>query len=343
MNGRERILSVIDGGTPDCLPFMPITMMFAAEHAGKRYGDYAKDYRTLVECQLRVAEDYDIDHVSCISDPAREAADFGARVHYFDNQPPAIDEDNALLADKMTLLRLKNPDPLGGGRMHDRVKAAALFKERVGGDKLIEGWVEGPCAQAADLRGINTLMMDFYEDPDFVRDLFAFVIKLELEFARAQVAAGADCIGVGDAAASLIGPRLYEEFVWPYEAQLVAGLHALGARVRLHICGNTSPIVEGMGRLKCDIVDLDFPTSMSDARGAMGPQQTLLGNIDPVRDLRDGTPESVYAGIAQCHRDAHSPYIVGAGCEVPRGTPPENLRAMLDYARTTRPEKFSTP
>lgn len=333
MNGRERILAMVDGGVPDRLPFMPITMMFAAEHAGMRYGEYAADYRVLAECQLRVAEAYDIDHVSCISDPAREAADFGATIQYFENQPPAIDESNAFLADKSHLVHLSIPDPLGGGRMHDRVLAAALLRERVAGEKLVEGWVEGPCAQAADLRGINTLMMDFYEDPQFVQDLFAFVVELELLFARAQVEAGAEIIGVGDAAASLIGPDLYEEYVWPYEMKLVQGLRDMGARVRLHICGNTTPILAGMGRLGCDIVDLDYPAPMGLARQAMGPRQTLLGNIDPVSVLRDTSPEAVFEAIAQCHRDAGSPYIVSAGCEVPRGTPPEHLRAMLRYAR----------
>lgn len=337
VDGRERILATVDGGKPDCLAFMPITMMFAADHAGKRYGDYAKDFRTLVECQLRVAEDYDIDHVSCISDPAREAADCGGTIEYFDDQPPAIDETNAVLTDKADLASLRMPDPLGGGRMHDRVNAVALFKDRLSGHKLIEGWVEGPCAQAADLRGINTLMMDFYEDPDFVRDLFAFVVEMELRFARAQIDAGADIIGVGDAAASLIGPALYEEFVWPFEVKLVRGIRDMGARVRLHICGDTSGICAGMGKLHCDIVDLDFPVSLRNARAAMTPNQTLLGNIDPVRALRDGTPESVYADITECYRDAHAPYIVSAGCEVPRGTPPENLRAMLNFARSTKP------
>ena len=76
------------------------------------------------------------------------------------------------------------PDPLGGGRMHDRVQAAALFRERVGGQKLIEGWVEGPCAEAADLRGINRLMTDFFDDPAFVRDLFEFNVAMALAFAR---------------------------------------------------------------------------------------------------------------------------------------------------------------
>ena len=46
-------------------------------------------------------------------DPAREAADCGARIQVFDNQPPAIDEDNALLADKALLARLppSKPEP----------------------------------------------------------------------------------------------------------------------------------------------------------------------------------------------------------------------------------------
>ena len=75
---------------------------------------------------------------------------------------------------------------------------------------------------AADLRGMNTLMLDFYDDPDFVDELFEFVVAMEVAFARAQFEAGADLIGVGDAAASLVGPRFYAEFVLPYEKRLVA-------------------------------------------------------------------------------------------------------------------------
>ena len=333
MNSRERVLAMIEGRPVDRLPNMPITMMFAADVGGVKYRDYAADYRVLVEAQLRTAEEYGFDYVSVISDPGREAADCGAVIKYFDDQPPAIDETQARLADKASLATLKIPDPLAGGRMTDRVRAAALFKERAGGEKLIEGWIEGPCAEAADLRGINTLMTDFYDAPAFVRDLFEFVLEMDLRFARAQMEAGADLIGVGDAAASLVGPAIYDEFVWPYEKKMVEGLHAMGARVRLHICGNTRRILAGMGRLGCEIVDLDYMVPVAQARAAMGPQPVLLGNLDPVRALRDGTPESVTAAVAECHRQAGPRYIVGAGCEVPRGTPPENVRALAEYAR----------
>jgi len=337
VNGRERISAVLAGREADSLPLMPITMMFSAMRLGVPYGKYAADYRALADAQIRMAEDFDLDHVSGISDPCREAADCGAAVRFFDDQPPAVLETEALLADKRLLAGLGIPDPLGGGRMHDRVRAMSLFKERVGREKLIEGWIEGPCAEAADLRGINALMMDFIDDPAFVRDLFEFILEMEIRFAEAQAQAGADIIGIGDAAASLVGPAIYEEIVWPYEKRLVDALHARGTKVRLHICGNTGRILSGMGRLGCDIVDLDWPASLRRARAEMGPGQVLAGNIDPVRILRNGTPDSITEAVRACHGEAGSRYIVAAGCEVPRDTPEANLRALTGYARSIRP------
>lgn len=334
MNGRERVLAMLEGRKVDCLPLMPITMMFAGDRIGAAYRDYACDYRTLADAQERVALDFDFDYVSVISDPAREAADCGAAIAWFKNQPPAIDESNALLKDPSLLSSLSIPDPLKSMRMSDRVRGVATLRQRVGATKIVEGWIEGPCAEAADLRGINALMCDFFERPEFVRELFEFTLKMGLRFAKAQVEAGIDIMGVGDAAASLVGPQIYEEFVWPFEKRLVEGLHAMGAPVRLHICGDTRPILSGMGKLGCAIVDLDHMVPLEAARQAMGPEQVLLGNLDPVSCLRSGTPESVTEAVARCHAEAGPRYIVGAGCEIVRDTPEANVRALHDYART---------
>lgn len=333
MNGYERITAMLEGRQPDRLPVMPITMMLAADQIKKPYGEYARDCRVLVEGQLVTAERFDFDYVSCISDPAREAADCGAVIEFFDDQPPAIIESQALLADKSHLAKLTVPDP-HTGRMGDRVQAAALFREKVGGEKLIEGWVEGPCAEAADLRGINTLMMDFMDDRAFVEDLFQFVLDMGLQFAKAQVDAGCDLIGIGDAAASLVSKPIYEDLVWPYEKRLIEGIQKMGAKVRLHICGRTTHLLDAIGRLGVDMVDLDFMVSVADARAATGPEQVLAGNLDPVRAVRDGTPESIRQALAQCHSEAGARYIVAAGCELPRDTPAENVMAFAEYSKS---------
>jgi MtaA/CmuA family methyltransferase len=325
---------MLNGAAVDRVPLMPITMMFAADQIDAPYRAYATNHRVLAEAQLCTAERFGFDYVSVISDPAREAADLGAVVEYFDDQPPALNESNALLADKASLLQLRVPDIDEGaaGRRADRVAGVSLLRQKAGDQLAVEGWVEGPCAQGADLRGINTLMLDFHDDPAFVRDLFEFIVEMELAFAQAQVDAGADLIGVGDAAASLVGPKIYEEQVWPYEAVLVKGIQAMGAKVRLHICGRTRRILSGMGHTGADQIDLDWPAPLDEARARMGPTQVLYGNIDPVSVLRNGTPEQVRAAIADCHRQAGERYIAGAGCEVCRDTPEANLRALCSYA-----------
>lgn len=337
MTGRERILRHLSDEPVDHLPCMPITMQFASRYAGVPYSRYAQDGRVLAEAQVRVASAFGFDHVSAISDPAREASDLGAAVVFAHDTPPAMDGTNPLIAERSDLTSLLDRHSVCGPRMEDRLVGIAALRERVGDELLVEGWIEGPCAEAADLRGINTLMTDFGDDPAFVRDLFEFVLQLELGFARRQIEAGADIIGIGDAAASLVGPAIYEEFVLPFQIRMVDGVHAMGALVRLHICGNTRRVLRFMGQTGSDIVDLDYPSSMADARSAMGSRQMLLGNIDPVRVLQDATSTIVYESIAACHAEAGPRYIVGAGCEVTRGTPHENVHALVRYGREHGP------
>jgi MtaA/CmuA family methyltransferase len=333
MNGRERVLAHLAGKPVDRLPVMPITMQFACDLIGARYRAYETDHRVLAEGQTRVAELFDFDYVNTMSDPGREAADCGAVLEFLENSPAALVEDRAVLLDKTKLTHLKVPDPLGGGRMTNGIKGIELLRQKVGQDKAVEGWIEGPMAEAADLRGINTIMLDFYDDPQFVRDLFEFVVEMELRFAKAQVDAGVDLIGVGDAAVSLIGPELYEEFVWPYEKKLIDGLHALGTRARLHICGNTRFALKGMGRLGCEIVDLDFLSPVAEGRAQMGPGQVILGNVNPVAVVRNGNVDDVLRAIGQCHQEAGPRFVVGPGCEIPRDTPHENVKAFAEYSR----------
>ena len=179
MNGRERVLAMLEGRPVDSLPAMPITMMFAADQIGAKYHDYATNYRVLADAQVTVAERFDFDYVSVISDPGCEASALGAALKFFPDQPPAVDEENALLKDKATLARLTRCRiPSGARGSRNRALAVKLMKERVGNDKVVEGWIEGPCAEGADLRGINTLMLDFYDDPAFVRDLFEFIVEV---------------------------------------------------------------------------------------------------------------------------------------------------------------------
>ena len=337
MNSRERVLALIDREPVDRVPLMPITMMFAADQIGAKYLQYVSDFRVLVAAQLCTAERFQIDLVSCISDPAREAGDLGAAVCFFDDQPPALIESEALLADKTALGRLRVPDPGSSRRMLDRLEAAALFKASVGEEKLVEGWIEGPCALAANLRGVNSLMLDFYDDAPFVTDLLSFATDVGIAFARAQRAAGVDLMGVGDAVSSLVGPAIFVPVIAPHHARLVQALRGMGLKTRSHICGNTTKICRSRARLGYDIVDIDSDVPLSWARAQMGDDTIILGNIPTVSVMEQGTPEQVRRSAAECRRVLGPNHVISAGCEVPRTTPIENMTALTSFALSLAP------
>jgi len=333
MTGKERVLSLMRGEPTDHLANLTITMMKAADEIGVPYKTYALDADAHARGQAAVSRAYGIDHVSGISDPAVEAADLGARVIYRDDAPPAIDDEEPLLLDTARLISLKVPDPRASRRMRTRIDAIALMKKECD-DKAVEGWIEGPMAESCDLRGVSRVLMDFYDAPSFVRDLISFVVDVELAFARAQIEAGADFIGIGDAAASLAGPALYREFIWEAEKRCVRELHHMGVPVRLHICGNITPLLDMLAGVGADIVDLDSMVSVKSAREKLGPLSAIAGNINPVAELRNGTPRTVEEALDACFREAgESKYAVAAGCEAPRDTPAPNLLAMARFAQ----------
>lgn len=328
MTPRERYEAVLQGARPDFLPRIPILMQFAAEYIGSNYGAFAAHHRILVEANLRCAEEFGFDQVSTISDPYRETAGFGAAIEFQKHAGP-ICLQPPLEADR-DLAQLPRPDPLQAGRMRDRVDAVRAYRERAGARYSVLGWVEGPAAEAADLRGVSNFLMDLLDDPDYSAALMARCVETGIDFARAQVAAGADTIGIGDAVASQVSPQVYTELILPRERELVAAIRAMGVRVRLHICGNITHLLPGLATLGVDILDVDHLASLATVRQAVGAGVTLAGNLDPVSVVMRGPAERVRTAMLACAHEAGGRFMVNAGCEIPAATPPAHLRALCE-------------
>ncbi len=75
-------------------------------------------------------------------------------------------------------------------------------------------------------------------------------------YLAAQTEAGADTLGIGDAAPGQISCDLYEELIPPREQRLVRGLKEAGAKVRMHIRGNITHLLPGLASLELDIIDV---------------------------------------------------------------------------------------
>lgn len=328
MNSLERYNATIEGKPVDFLPRLPILMQYAAEFIGSNYGAFASDYRVLTEANIACAREFGIDQMNTMSDPYRETQGFGARIIYETDMVPHCEKHP--LEDDPDLSHLSRPDPLEAERMRDRIDAVRAYRETVGGEYSIMGWVEGPAAEATDLRRMDQFFMDLIDDEEYAGELMDLCVEVALDFAKLQIEAGADTIGIGDAAASQVSADLYEELILPREQRLVRGLREMGARVRMHICGNITHLLPGLASLDLDVLDVDHMVDLAGVREAVGSRTVIAGNVDPVAVVLRMRPDAIRQAVLDCYAKAGNPYMVNAGCEIPSGTPRENLHAFCE-------------
>ena len=308
--------------------FRPILMQFAAEYIGSNYGQFASDYKILVEANLRCLDDFDIDMLGLISDPYRETSAFGAGIQYVPNGVPRC--LNLIVNSMEDVINLKNPDVYKAKRTFDRIKAGEVLSKKTQGNVPIIGWIEGPLAEACDLTGIENMMMQLMIDPDFANRLMDKCMQTAKDFAKAQIEAGCEIIGMGDAVCSQIDVDSYNLYVRDRHKELISFIHDLGGKIKLHICGDTNHILSSYKDFNIDILDLDWQVDINHAREILGEKVIFAGNINPVH-IQNKTKEEVFQlcnGLVEKHNNER--FILSAGCEITALTSPENLKAMSD-------------
>jgi MtaA/CmuA family methyltransferase len=331
MNKKQKYQDLLQGKLPEnSVFFRPILMHFAARFNHHTYGEFASDYKVLVESNIKSMEYFDTDMVSLISDPYRETAAFGAPIEFIkEGVPRCLKLMVQTFEDAKALPR---PDVYKCDRTLDRIKGAEYFQQLLKGTVPLSGWVEGPLAEACDLAGVSEMLVWLMVDPDFSNYLLDKCLLTAKDFAKAQIEAGCDLIGIGDAICSQIDVGTYDSYIKDRHKDLISFIHQLGASVKLHICGNTTHILESYRELNADIIDLDYQVDIAHAREVLGSNVVLSGNINPVI-IQNSSKEEVFQlskNLVDLYKD--SKYILAAGCEITVNTSIENLMAMRNSA-----------
>lgn len=336
MNGRQRCLAALGGEPVDRTPVFPLLMFLAADRLGISYRRYATDGRALAEAQLKVRERFELDAITACSDAFRITADLGASMRFPEQATPYCAQP--LVRSEADLRRLRRPDPLAAGsRMADRIAAVAEMVRAAGSDTLVLGWVDLPFAEACSVCGLADFMVLLYDSPKLAHALLEFLTEVVIDFCRAQLETGAPMIGAGDAAASLVSPKLYREFALPYERRVVEAVHERDALLKLHICGNTTALLPDMLDAGADLYNVDHLVDFDLALQRYGRAgRCFKGNLDPAGDL-------VFASASHAEREAvkrvrlasrtGARYMLSAGCEVPATVHDEVFEAFCRAPR----------
>lgn len=267
-----------------------------------------------------------LDVVMPLFSVCHEAAAMGCNVNWGDDhqmpesgKPIFRDEDDIAIP----------PDLLKRPGCATPLQAISLLKKRLGNQAAVCGKVFGGWTQSYHYFGLQNFLVMTLMDPDKVRRILDRLINVTIEFAKAQIDAGADCLLVADhATRDLCSPEAYETFLQPHHARLA---ETIKTPLILHICGNTSDRIGAIARTGLACFHWDTATGKpGEVRRLAGPRLSLMGGISNFRLLRN-TPEEIAADAVTAVKEGID--IVGPECAIPLGTPLANLKAIAAIGR----------
>lgn len=230
------------------------------------------------------------------------------------------------------------PDP---GVPHRLGKLPELV-HRFKGKKAIVFHHRAAFMWSAYLNGIDNLLLNFLNAPDFVHDLLDKVLEINEKIIRNAIRAGADVIVLGDDYASnngpLMSPKMFNEFIRPRLKKIVDAIHEEGGYVIKHSDGNIRLLLEMMVDTGIDglnPIESVAGMDIGQVKREYGDRVCLVGNIDCGELLSSGSVEEVEAAVRECIRKA-SPgggHIISSSNSIHSSVKPDNFIAMINAAK----------
>jgi len=194
----------------------------------------------------------------------------------------------------------------------------------------------GPFTWAMVLCDSYTLQTRVVTERAFVREICDLGVRLSMAFFEPLTERGAiDGISIPDGAVTLIPSEIYREDILPAEKKLFDLVRAKGIGCFLHQCGNVGPQLSLYPETGADCVTLDTGVSMGEVYGMFAGRLTAAGNVDVINTIFGGDPASIRKAVSECVSGVSDPYrnyILMPSCDLPPGTPLENVQEFLSCA-----------
>jgi uroporphyrinogen decarboxylase len=335
--GRERVSAAFKKTftdqeiQADRVPAYPIMGQCNAQLVGATIREFLVDPKIFVKAQVAAYERYKPDIIVMQGDLLMDVEAMGNELK-FPEDSMCITTKFAL-EDKGKLSSLQVPDPTKDGRMPAYLEVLAESKKVIT-DSIVSGVIAGPWTTAIGLRGANELIRDAMKDPDYVHELMQFASQVSIRFMEAIVPLKVGLsYSEAPASCSLISPKMYRTFVFPYHKQIIEYFKEKKAGIGFHICGYTDPILEDMVNTGVTNISVDAPTDLAKAVEATKGKAVLIGNVN-TNLFFSGSREEMKQAIKNCLdiTGKDGGYILASGCEVPGVAPPEKVDWFMELA-----------
>jgi uroporphyrinogen decarboxylase len=202
------------------------------------------------------------------------------------------------------------------------VEAVNRVAEEQGTRALIRGHIcyfdvygqPGCWQDAVELVGTKRLILETFDDPEWVHEVIRVLQARKKTFVRSLEGARYDILELGGGAASstVISPKIFDEFVAPYDAELIDMAHAVDQRIVYHTCGGMMPLLERIAAMQPDAMETFTPADMggdirlAEAKQRIGDKVCMIGGFDQFHYFVDCPPEKTRAEVRRCFEAAGS-------------------------------------
>jgi len=168
-------------------------------------------------------------------------------------------------------------------------------------------WQDACCLYPAE-----QLILATYDDPAWVHEFLRALHWRKRVYIQSMKGAKIDLVELGGGAASstVISPKIFDEFVAPYDTELIALAHQSGQRIVYHTCGGMMPFLERIAEMKPDAMETFTPAAMggdvnlAEAKRRIGDRACIIGGFDQFHFLIDCQPEVTRAAVRECFEAA---------------------------------------
>ena len=330
-----RILSAIRSEPVDRVPVVPQMFYAASKIIGVTFEGAMNDPDKMARALLAGRRTFGYDGVYADWESFTLITElFGCETYFKSGMIPMV--YSSVIRDRDDLDRIRLVDPERDGRLPAHLKTIEIIKEELGGDAPIFTRAVAPFTLASLLRGTNDFLRDIIRDPELVSDIVEKLLPFVESLIASKIERGADIIVIVDpiASGSLISRQMFKDFSFPFIKDLVEKIDENGAIPSLHICGDSSSLIDLMIETDARILELDHQVDI--AKIKRGKDICVQGNMNPP-DLITKRPEQIFEEARNLIEDVgNRGFILSTGCDVPYNASLENIKSMVDASHSVK-------
>jgi len=333
MTSLQRVFTTLGQQEPDRVPLFLLVTMHGAKELGLSIREYFSKAEYVVEGQLRMRARYQHDCLYPFFYASLETEAFGGETIFSDDGPP--NAGAPIIRNPEDILNLTPPSVRYSPCLQKVLEAERQLKAKAGDDAPIIGVVMSPFSLPVMQMGFDAYLDLMFERPDLFQRLMEINQAFCVEWANAQIAAGATAICYFDPVSSTTVVTREEYLRTGFQVARRTLAQIKGAAAAHFASGRCAASLDDVTQTGAAIIGVSIDEDLRELKAAAGGRLSLLGNLNGV-EMRRWTAQQAEAevkkAIAAAGRGGGFLLADNHG-EIPFQVPDEVLLAISAAAR----------